>query len=118
MGIVHLYLGCIFTPLLMFFVVTGCLQTFAWHESRKDGSYHASKAAEITAEVHKHQRLNKGEVFHRSKGLQIFIVLMGLGFFITSVLGILMALKFAKPIVVWGCLLAGSILPLILLKFF
>lgn len=115
---VHLYLGCIFMPMLVFFAVTGCLQMFEWHESRKDGSYHAPQIAEITAEMHRHQRLQGGEDVPHSRGFQFFVVLMGLGFFVTSVLGVMMALQFTSPAVVWGCLGAGTLLPLILLKFF
>lgn len=114
---VHLYLGCIFTPMLVFFAVTGSLQMFDWQKTRKDGSYTAPQIAVVTSEMHKHQRFETGEA-PRSKGFQAFVILMVLGFIVTSVLGVMMALKFAAPQVVWACLLAGAVVPLILLKFF
>ena len=118
MRTVHLYLGCIFTPILLFFVVTGCLQTFDLHHSRKNGSYKAPEIARIAAEVHQHQRIYSPESPAASRGFKFFVVLMTAGFIFTSILGVIMALKFAKPQVVWGCLVAGTILPLLFLKFF
>src|SRR6266513_2469552 len=32
----HLFLGCLFAPMLIFFAVTGSWQLFNWHESKKD----------------------------------------------------------------------------------
>ncbi|PWK87787.1 hypothetical protein [Fulvimonas soli] len=34
----HLYLGVFTAPMLLFFAVTGGLQTFGWHEAARDGS--------------------------------------------------------------------------------
>jgi len=35
----HLYLGCLFAPLIIFFSITGAWQTFNFHEGSKDKTY-------------------------------------------------------------------------------
>jgi hypothetical protein len=40
----HLYLGCLFAPTLIFFSVTGSWQLFNWHESTKDHLYGAASS--------------------------------------------------------------------------
>jgi len=54
---IHMYVGCAFAPLLVFFIATGLLQTFDLHEARKDGSYSPPAWAAAAASVHMHQRL-------------------------------------------------------------
>ena len=50
----HLYLGVFFAPALLFFAVTGALQTFSLHESH--GDYRPAPLIEKLGEVHKNQR--------------------------------------------------------------
>ena len=115
---IHLYLGCIFAPLLVFFVVSGCLQTFDLHESRKDG-YHAPAVFRSMASVHQYQSWpDPNQKSPSSEGFRIFVLLMSTGFLITTVLGVMMALQSSRPIIVWGCLLAGTVIPILLLRFF
>ena len=40
----HLFLGCLFAPMLIFFAVTGSWQLFNWHESTRDKTYIAPPA--------------------------------------------------------------------------
>src|SRR5262245_44647318 len=54
---VHLYLGCAFAPLLAFYIFSGFLQTFDFHEARKDGSYTPPRWALQAGSIHMHQRL-------------------------------------------------------------
>jgi hypothetical protein len=49
----HLYLGCLFAPILIFFVVSGSWQLFNWHESTKDKTYTAPPALAALSFVHK-----------------------------------------------------------------
>ncbi|PZR73457.1 MAG: hypothetical protein DLM73_10675, partial [Chthoniobacterales bacterium] len=49
----HLYLGCLFAPILIFFAITGSWQLFNWHESKKDKTYIAPPALAALSFVHK-----------------------------------------------------------------
>ena len=40
---IHLYLGCIFAPILIFFAVTGSWQLYVLHVDTKDGRYVAPR---------------------------------------------------------------------------
>ncbi len=51
----HLYLGVLFAPAIIFFSLTGALQTFGWHES-EGGAQHPAWIAKL-AEIHKNQHL-------------------------------------------------------------
>ena len=53
---VHLYLGVFFAPLLIFFLISGCWQTFGLHEAKKDGSYAPPAIIKALSSVHKDQR--------------------------------------------------------------
>ncbi|MBK8270033.1 MAG: hypothetical protein IPK83_17745 [Planctomycetes bacterium] len=55
---IHVYLGCAFAPLLVFFLLSGLLQIFELHEGRKDGSYQPPRWVAELASVHMHQRLS------------------------------------------------------------
>jgi uncharacterized iron-regulated membrane protein len=93
--LVHLYLGCIFAPMLIFFALTGAAQMFRIPMG-------------LLSEVH-----TKG---YGSLPFMILAVLMGLSVIVTSLLGVAMAFRFgADRKVVWSCLLFGTFLPLVLL---
>ena len=114
---IHLYLGCVFAPLLIFFALSGAWQTFTLHRARKDGSY--SPPAWITAlsEVHQHQRWSANGVDAPSSILlRCVIALMSCGLIVTAVLGVIMAFKAAnRAWVIWICLLSGFVVPVFLL---
>ena len=113
---IHLYLGCIFAPILLFFTITGCLQTFQLHEELKSG-YTPPKILETFAQVHMHQKIPvEGQRTHASFPFQVFVAVMSGGFVSTIILGIIMAFRSTKNLfVVWACLGAGFVLPLLLL---
>ena len=113
----HLYLGCFFAPLLILFLLSGTWQMFNWHkDSREPGGYKAPVVIKSLSQVHTNQRWSDGKI--RSKPSDTFrylIVLMSLGILVTTVLGIIMAFKYTRPWMVWACLLAGIIIPFLLL---
>lgn len=112
---IHLYLGCFFTPLLIFFIVSGCFQTFNLHESKKDG-YQPQALVKIISEVHMHQRLTySDEELKPSKGFRLLILLMAAGLLTTIILGLLLAFKYTNPLSVGFCLSLGIIIPFLLL---
>jgi len=49
----HLYLGCLFAPMLIFFSVSGSWQLFNWHESKRDHTYTAPRVLTVLSDVHK-----------------------------------------------------------------
>ncbi|MBS1802316.1 MAG: PepSY domain-containing protein [Acidobacteria bacterium] len=52
---VHLYLGVFTTPALLFFAITGALQTFSLHESTQGSSYKPPTWLASLAQLHKKQ---------------------------------------------------------------
>jgi hypothetical protein len=113
----HLYLACLFSPLLIFFVVTGAWQTFRLHQSRKDGSYTAPAALQRLSAVHTDQKFpvhyEKTKV---SVPLRWFVIAMSAGFVLMAASGIAMAFQVTRPKwKVWVWLALGLILPVLLL---
>lgn len=146
----HLYLGTLFAPLILFFALTGILQTLELHEGPGTPRW-----IEQIASIHKNQALQSGEPERRppesasasapkSRGesegegaanrprpngdetksaskpspwpLKWFVTLMSLGLIVTTGLGIYMAFKYERnKAIVWGLLVAGTLLPFALL---
>jgi hypothetical protein len=116
---IHLYLGVFFAPMLMFFLISGSLQTFGLHEASKSGNYVPPAIIKLFSDVHKDQRWGEGKLAPRSSvPLKWLIILMSAGLLVTTVLGILMAFKYTKPWIVWTCLFIGVAIPCFLLSFF
>jgi hypothetical protein len=113
---IHLYLGCFFAPLLVFFVLTGLLQTFELHEGHKNG-YQPPAFVKSLADVHKNQRFSaEGVRPPPSEAFRWFVVLMAIGLLINILLGILMAFKFADPRAVWIVVILGIVVPVLILS--
>ena len=111
----HLYLGCLFAPILIFFAVTGSWQIFNWHQSTKDGSYVAPRALAALSDIHKDAHLPPTR---RSSPAPVryFMFLAALGLVSTTVIGVVMAYRFSrKPCVATVCLAIGTLLPAVLL---
>lgn len=53
--LLHLYLGVFITPALIFFAVTGFLQTFSFHETTRGSSYKPPKLFVELGQMHKKQ---------------------------------------------------------------
>lgn len=136
---IHLYLGTLFAPLIIFFALTGILQTLNLHEGPGTPTWIAQIAS-----VHKKQALQSGEprrprpsadgaqnapdrprfdgnAANNRSGpspwpLKWLVVLMALGLVVTTILGIYMAFKYERnKAIVWGLLIAGTLLPIALL---
>ncbi len=138
--LVHLYLGVFTAPAMLFFAITGGLQTFGLHERERDGSYTPPTWLAETAQLHKKQILvlperklgpgvaSKGGAAKtapsqppRRKGplpMKIFFALVSMSLLISVISGIYMAYRYARrPRVVSLLLLAGVAVPLALLLF-
>lgn len=133
---IHLWLGCLFAPLLIFFAVTGAIQTLGLTPllSKKGGSDELPALSRIVLQMsagHLARRQPFTEVSGRSEYRPFswnpsdarflpysgFAALMALGLVVTSGLGIWMAYRFggsAKAISL--VLLLGVLLPFFLYK--
>src|ERR1017187_4167724 len=103
----HLYLGCIFAPMLIFFAMSGIWQTlgirsgiFVWLST-----------------IHTEWQLKNGSHFG-SWPLRIFVVVMAASFVISTSLGVVMALKHGGSRKAIYCLACGVLLPLAIIFIF
>jgi len=111
----HLYLSCLFAPILIFFAVTGSWQLFNWHESKKDKTYTAPSALAALSFVHKDAHI-PGTPGRQPTPLRYFMLASAFGLIATAGLGIVMAYRFSKrPVAATVCLLLGIALPALLL---
>jgi hypothetical protein len=111
----HLYLGCLFAPTLIFFAVSGSWQLFNWHESTRDHSYTAPRALVVLSDIHKDAHIPPTPN-RQPTPLRYFIFTAALGLVTTTVLGVIMAYRFSqRPIVATISLLSGMVIPAVLL---
>jgi hypothetical protein len=109
---VHLYLGCIFAPLLIFYAITGAWQCFDLHSNYKDGTNFAPPLVREMSRVH----MNAKVVLYpsgRAPGyFRYYVLVMSIGLVSTSLLGVVMALKvIRRKWLVWACLGMGVLFP-------
>lgn len=105
---IHLYLGCIFAPMLLFFAVSGVWQTLG---------IRASILGWLSA-LHTSARFKNGHE-PTSPAFRILVIIMALSFVISIILGVVMAFRFSKSRkAVFYCLALGVIIPafLVLLR--
>jgi len=99
----HLYLGCIFAPMLLFFAISGIWQTL--------GIGHSGLLAMLST-AHMGGGLKSGFTLS-SAVLRWFIVLMALGFIISTIFGIIMAVtQGGNRKTAFYCLAFGVLFPL------
>jgi hypothetical protein len=100
---IHLYIGCFFAPLLLFFAVSGIVQTLGLHNR--------SHLLERLSTVHTSHGLKAGGSLS-SFFLMMFVLIMAASFIATTILGIVMALKFRRSRrAALYCLAAGGAIP-------
>ncbi|MEO5721139.1 MAG: hypothetical protein ABIR71_06690 [Chthoniobacterales bacterium] len=113
--LLHLYLGCLFAPALLFFAISGSWQIFRLQDTAKDGSYTPPAVLKTLSAIHINQHLPGGKASQRTP-LHIFALLAGLGLITTTLLGIVMAFRFSTGVIApLLCLLGGVALPALLL---
>jgi hypothetical protein len=102
----HRYLGLAVAPLVLFFAVSGAWQLFRVHQSRKDGSYEAPRALAVASDVHQAERL-----FGRARSLpfQLAVAAAALALALSTVLGVVAALRITRPRWVAVALLGGGV---------
>lgn len=150
---IHLYFGLFISPALLFFALTGAVQTLSLHEAAGSSYKPPAWLAEL-GQLHKKQTTvmpvrkapegggghegGRGEHGDRVTAqssapqqpqtligkqmqhlpMKIFFLLVSLGLFTSTVTGIYMSYKYDRnTALVTGVLLAGVVVPALLLKF-
>ena len=100
----HLYLGCIFAPMLLFFAISGIWQTLRI-------GFHSGLLT-LLSTLHMGGGLKSGATLS-SPIMRYYIVAMAGGFIVTTILGIVMALTQGgnRKTAFW-CLAFGVVFPL------
>jgi hypothetical protein len=110
----HLYLGCFFAPLLVFFSISGIWQVYGiqWDDNHK--------LLKLFSTIHMghNVRLQPGDLTFTSPYLEFFVVLMAASLVLNIVLGVVMAFRFGRGTLALGSLAAGVLVPLILILAF
>jgi hypothetical protein len=137
--LLHRYMGLFFSPAILFFALTGALQTFDLHSANKSTGYVPPVWLQEMAQVHKKQTLtlkkekakddsastddtvgnNKSAASRKSTlPMKWFVFLMSAGLIATTVLGIVMAFRFGgSQVLIWSMLIAGTLLPIAMILF-
>ncbi len=100
----HLYLGCFFAPMLLFFAVSGFWQTYD-----RNYAYH-SQILGMLSTIHTSGAMKIGTLSNSI--LRDFVLVMTLAFITTTILGIIMAVKHGSRKAAWCCLAFGVLFPL------
>src|SRR4051812_18011205 len=103
----HLYLGGLFAPMLIFFSVTGSWQVFNWHQSTKDHNYVAPQALAVLSDIHKDAHIPPTRR-NSAAPIRYFMFAAAVGLVATTIIGVIMAYRFSQqPLVATVCLLLG-----------
>jgi hypothetical protein len=142
---VHLYIGIFISPAILFFALTGALQTFSLHETTRGSDYKPPTLIVTLGQLHKKQTTTipirkqrpadtrpdspkpdkpaaappSPEPPQKSHlPMKIFFLLVAIGLFTSTLTGVYMSYKFVRnKLVVTALLLAGIVIPLLLLRF-
>jgi hypothetical protein len=101
----HLYLGCIFAPMLLFFAISGIWQTLGLQ----------SHTLARLSTIHTSHGLKTGDGLG-THALRLFVLLMAVSFIITTLLGVIMAIRFGRSRrAAYVCLAFGIAFPIALI---
>ena len=102
---IHLYLGCVFAPLLLFFTLSGIWQTLGLR----------TPVLERLSTIHTTRPLKNGSELS-GPVLRFFVIVMAVSFLVTTLLGVVMAVKYGRNRkAAYACLAFGVLFPLILI---
>ena len=111
----HLYLGCFFAPLLLFYVATGWYQTV--NPDRRKGVSDSLDLVSRLNRVHVEQHYpTEGAAGYSTYAFRFLVVVMSVALITTLSLGIILAFRTSRnkwP--VWLSLVLGILLPVVLL---
>ena len=113
----HLYLGCVFAPLLIYFCLSGTWQVFRLNDVPKNEVSPMRSALHQLSSPHLHSAMPGSDprVSHSTVFTWLSAV-MALGMVLSAVLGVILAFRFTKrPLLVFLCLALGLAIPLLFL---
>lgn len=113
----HLFLGCFFTPLLLFYILTGWYQTV--NQNRLKTPSEAETLLQKFRVVHSDQIYPTDAEFDKPSSPKFFkalVVVMSIAATITIVLGLVLSFRLFRSVwPVWLCLALGILLPMLML---
>lgn len=116
----HLYLSCLFSPVLIYFSLSGAWQTFRFNDIPRDST--PTKWQRLFHELSKPHKEGTPPGYDTKKvhsdWFNAFSLSMGLGIAATSLLGILLALQMTRRrAVALVLLVVGTVVPVVFLYF-
>jgi hypothetical protein len=107
---VHLYLGCLFAPLLVFFALSGIWQSFFLNATWRfaEGHPRLQHLQSLLITVHTGRSLKAGETLS-SPAFRYVVAAMALSLVVTMTLGVVMAFRFGRARMTIACLIAGVV---------
>lgn len=109
----HLYLGCLFAPMIVFFCVSGLWQRFGIEYRNSGWARSVQSALALLSTLHTGRGLKNGATLS-STGMTVIVVTMAVALIFTVGLGVVMAFRFGHKRAAVLCLLGGVVLPLVL----
>jgi hypothetical protein len=109
---IHLYLGCFFGPMLMFFAISGIWQTLKLHLPPN-----GSASLAVISTIHTSRSLKAAGINTLSSPLlETLVIAMALGLLVTAIIGIVMAFRFGRSRgSVLAALVVGALFPVSLI---
>ncbi len=106
----HLYLGCFFAPLIVFFAISGTWQVFAAHFPDSRGE--TSPGLALLSTLHTGRDLKMGHpTTLSSPAMRYVVAAMAVALVVTIALGVVMAFRFGHGWITLGCLFGGIAVP-------
>jgi hypothetical protein len=111
----HLYLGCFFAPLLLFYVATGWYQTVTLDRNKNVGE--AETFVAKMASIHKDQIYpTESALGYSTKAFKILVVFMSIALILSVLSGLYLAFRtLRQKWLVWGSLALGLAVPVMIL---
>ena len=111
----HLYLGCFFAPMLVFFSVSGIWQVFGlqWGDH--------GKLLQLLSTIHMGRNLRSKSPHpftFDSIWLEYFVVLMAASLIVSIILGVILAFRYGRGTLALASLAGGILVPLLLILMF
>lgn len=108
----HLWLGCLFAPLLIYYCLSGCWQTLGWNSKGSGKAWQTDLSSLSSPHLSQTWPGGSAKKGQSSAAFRYSAVAMTLGMTLTALLGLQMAFKSIRPWwKVFLVLAAGVLLP-------
>ena len=116
----HLYLGCFFAPMLLFFAVSGTWQVLGWQDTRDVSGKRTALASILSyiSTAHTGHGLKARHSSLSSPYLQFFSLAMAAGLIASIILGTILAFKYGRGRLALLSLAGGFLVPACLIWLF